>query len=166
MNSTKGSKAYGLFLEGLSYGGPCIIADQTWECWYKTCTSSLVCIHFAKQESINAFDLEGQSEIRVCVKRCGTSQGSVLGSILFIIFINYLFSYNLNGWVNSFAVYTVLSYASKSVGVFSDMMQKDLNYVGVWFACNRTVLNATKTTSLIPPPPATGLISCTGLLSN
>lgn len=90
----------------------------------------------------------------------GVPQGSVLGPVLFLIFINDLFSPKLFGSITSFADDTALSYSSDHVSHLSHMMQSDLNSIALWFAKNRLSLNAKKTAYLNFSPSASFFLDC------
>lgn len=76
---------------------------------------------------------------------CGVPQGSVLGPILFLIFINSLSSGPFRGSLTSFADDTALCYNSKSALELQKDVQYDLQLLKLWFSFNKLSLsNKTK----------------------
>lgn len=76
---------------------------------------------------------------------CGVPQGSVLGPILFLIFVNDLYNGELNGRITAFADDTALSYKSNNLQDLHQKMQSDLNKISLWFTCNKLKINVAKT---------------------
>lgn len=79
---------------------------------------------------------------------CGVPQGSVLGAILFIIFVNDLCNGNYKGKLTAFADDTALCYVEKDPNTLSMQIQSDLGSLNWWFITNKLVLNVDKTTYL------------------
>lgn len=77
--------------------------------------------------------------------RSGVPQGSVLGAILFIVYINDLCNAKLNGKVTSFADDTALCYTEKTWESTRVSMTEDLEALQWWFTTNRMLLSAEKT---------------------
>lgn len=73
---------------------------------------------------------------------CGVPQGSVLGPILFIIYINNLCSGRFFGKLTCFADDTALSYSVKSVDELGVHMQSDLNFLKLWFTKSKMALSS------------------------
>lgn len=75
----------------------------------------------------------------------GVPQGSVLGPILFLIYVNSLFIQPFKGKVTAFADDTALSYSNKSLlNVFSDV-NHDLDLLRKWFSIHKlTISDKTK----------------------
>lgn len=77
--------------------------------------------------------------------RNGVPQGSVLGSILFLIYINDLCNANFNGKVTSFADDTALSYVKNTWDEINQGMTSDLKAIQWWFTNNNMLLSPEKT---------------------
>jgi hypothetical protein len=67
---------------------------------------------------------------------CGVPQGSVLGPLLFLIYVNDLCNGNFNGKLTSFADDTALCYSATNVKVLQQLMQTDLDKFKYWFSGN------------------------------
>jgi hypothetical protein len=75
----------------------------------------------------------------------GVPQGSVLGPILFLIFINSLCCGPFKGSVTSFADDTAFCYNSQTQNILQTDMQYDLDLLKIWFTFNKlTLSNKTK----------------------
>lgn len=81
--------------------------------------------------------------------KSGVPQGSVLGPILFLIFINDLYSGTFHGQITAFADDTAFSYSATNLTQLHYSMQQDLNSLSLWFNFNKLSLNYKKTTYLI-----------------
>lgn len=79
------------------------------------------------------------------VMKCGVPQGSVLGPILFLIYVNDLCNGNFLGQLTSFADDTALCYVGKNRTEIELKINKDLEALRWWFTENYMVLNTDKT---------------------
>lgn len=73
---------------------------------------------------------------------CGVPQGSVLGPILFLVFVNSLCLGRFKGSLTSFADDTALCYQSHNVDSLFNDMEYDLNQLKVWFTLNKLALSS------------------------
>ena len=93
--------------------------------------------------SINGFDSS------LCVMQHGVPQGSVLGPLLFLIYINDLNRAVRYSTTHHFADDTNFLYISKSLKKIQKYMNFDLRFVCNWLKANKISLNASKTEMLI-----------------
>lgn len=80
---------------------------------------------------------------------CGVPQGSILGPLLFIIYINNIYELDLKGEITLYADDTCLFYFGHSIDVVIEEAQKDLHLLNVWFQCNLLTINTSKTNYII-----------------
>lgn len=76
---------------------------------------------------------------------CGVPQGTVLGPILFCIYINELFSIGATGKIISFADDTAVIYSGESWLDIKENSEKDLEFIKDWFDYKQLSLNFQKT---------------------
>lgn len=72
-------------------------------------------------------------------------QGSNLGPLLFLIYINGIFELKLNGTLILFADDATLMYFDTDINNIQEKIQEDLNTIGSWLSFRKLTLNANKT---------------------
>ena len=92
--------------------------------------------------------INGTSSSRTYIK-CGVPQGSVLGPLLFLLYINDLNCVSSKLDNIMFADDTNLFLTGKSIVDVEEQMNQELLLVTEWFQANRLSLNITKTSYLI-----------------
>ena len=80
---------------------------------------------------------------------CGVPQGSILGPLLFLVYINDLADVSKFATTVLFADDTNLIYKDKKYENFSFAIENDLDKISVWFRANELALNETKTKYVI-----------------
>ena len=84
---------------------------------------------------------------------CGVPQGSILGPLLFLIYINDMNTAIKNSIVYHFADDTNLLYSHKNPNTLKKIMNTDLKTLYEWLCANRLSLNVGKTEFMIFRPP-------------
>ena len=93
--------------------------------------------------SINGFESELKSV------KCGVPQGSTLGPLLFLIYVNDLYQSFKKNIIHHFADDTNLIYASKKIATLENDMNYELKILVEWLFANKLTLNIAKTKLLM-----------------
>ena len=83
---------------------------------------------------------------------CGVPQGSILGPLLFLLYINDIASVSSILFCTLFADDTTLFYSSKNLQELSDVVNNELSQMIEWLNANRLSLNINKTHFMIFRP--------------
>ena len=78
----------------------------------------------------------------------GVPQGSILGPILFLLYVNDL-PLNLQSNINIYADDATLYKSSKSLSEINELLQNDLSKIDTWSKNNNMILNPKKTTCMV-----------------
>ena len=82
----------------------------------------------------------------------GVPQGSILGPLLFTIYINDMHKAVLNSTVYHFADDTNLMYSCTNIKILRNNMNSDLKSIYIWLCANRLSINVTKTEFILFKP--------------
>ena len=84
---------------------------------------------------------------------CGVPQGSILGPLLFLLYINDMKNSVKHSILHHFADDTNLLCSDKSEKNLQKKMNEDLKLIYIWLCANRLSLNVDKTEFLVFRPP-------------
>ena len=79
----------------------------------------------------------------------GVPQGSILGPLLFILYINDIVNKIKNSKIGLFADDTVLYFAHKNMAYAKEIVQRDLTIIDSWMDANKLTINTKKTQYMI-----------------
>jgi retron-type reverse transcriptase len=102
-------------------------------------------------------ELNGIKSRRRLIK-FGVPQGSILGPLLFIIFINDITELNLRGMISLFADDTSIFYFGSNPDRLIEDMNWDLSQLNEWLIRNKLIINIKKTNYIIFSKMNTGFI--------
>lgn len=81
--------------------------------------------------------------------KCGVPQGTILGPLLFLCYINDLPNCLTFSQSRLYADDTSLTYANNDINVINSRMNEDLANINIWLSANKLSLNMTKTEFLL-----------------
>ena len=82
---------------------------------------------------------------KTCSLQCGIPQRTILGPLLFSLYINDLPNCLTNSYPRMYADDTHLTYADKDVNILQSCLNEDLLNISKWLITNKLTLNMTKT---------------------
>jgi len=95
-----------------------------------------------------------QNNKSICLNvKCGVPQGSILGPLLFLIYINDI-SNSANVNILSFADDTTIYASHTDLNVLFNQANQNIDKIFNWFCANKLSLNANKTKYIIIRPPS------------
>lgn len=84
-----------------------------------------------------------------CIVQCGVPQGSILGPLLFTLYINDITKVLKNCLITLFADDANICYAHNSTEAIEHFVNEDLSCIDKWLCHNKLSLNIAKTYSLV-----------------
>ena len=76
---------------------------------------------------------------------CGIPQGTILGPLLFILYINYLPNCLSSAVARMYVDDNHLTFACNNIETINDVMNHDLRNINKWLVANKLTLNSSKT---------------------
>ena len=115
---------------------------------YGVCDESLQWFenYFSGRKQLVCIDSQSSEELEIT---SGVPQGSILGPLLFIVYINDLPRSLKHCSVNMYADDTAIYLGSQTVDTLNIYLNQDLERLAEWLVDNNLVLNVTKTKSLL-----------------
>jgi site-specific DNA-adenine methylase len=80
---------------------------------------------------------------------CGVPQGSILGPLLFLVYINDIINVIESGNPVLFADDTNVLYTDKNLTTLQQVVNQELENISEWFICNKLSVNASKTKCIL-----------------
>ena len=83
------------------------------------------------------------------VVECGVPQGSILGPLLYILYVNDMKLAVRHSTISLYADDTALYMTGNNCQELQDILQSDLNQISKWLVTNKLFLNINKTKSML-----------------
>ena len=80
---------------------------------------------------------------------CGVPQGSILGPLLFLIYVNDIVKSSTIASFFLFADDTTVFHSHKNIATLTEILNTELSKISRWFKCNKLSLNVDKTNFII-----------------
>jgi hypothetical protein len=107
-------------------------------CWFKSYLRN-------RQQAVKIGDKKSHNSTVIT----GVPQGSILGPLLFLIYVNDLPLHVLNSEADMYADDSTIYYCSENIQDIESNLQKDLKSIEKWCSLNNMALNPNKTTSML-----------------
>ena len=98
-----------------------------------------------RYQTVNISDCSSEK----CNITCGVPQGSILGPLLFLIYLNDLPNVSNLAKFISFADDTTIVYSNPSIETLQTLANNDLKLINNWFKWNKLSLNISKTKCIV-----------------
>ena len=103
-------------------------------------------------DRVQYVEIDGHKSSRSQIK-CGVPQGSILGPLLYLIYVNDI-RFSCNGSILSFADDTTIYVSDSNIDILFNNANILINSLFIWFCSNRLSLNPTKTKYIVIRPPS------------